>query len=258
MKLDWKEPFSYMFQDPGWKGKIFAGGLWLFLFPPLGWPIALGYRKEALLTLIDSRTSLLPPWEGQWIRYLMEGLKAVGVILVYFLPFLFTFWFLAISHVLTLQKHALEVIIFIVATPLLLPICLPFLPPLYWYLFPWIELSLLEMVVLGIIFWGTTFFMPAAFLQVSLNSRFLAAFRVDRVLVFVASNIREYIEAWLISILATAIAFALGPAFFWGIFWSYLVIVYAFNETLFRCVTPEVQTRFRNSYFVSKKLAAGR
>ena len=254
MKLDWKAPFFYVRQDPEWKHKVLVGGLWLLLFPPLGWPLALGYRKEALLALVEGRTPFLPRWKGQTVRYLIEGVKAVGVILVYFIPFLCIFWWLGVDDWSTLQQHAVEAVIFVVAILLLMPICLPLLPPVYWYLFPWIELSSVEMVVVGIVFWGTTFLMPAAFLQVSLAGDFSAAFRVVRVLEFVANNTRAYLEAWSISLLATAAALVLGPAVPWGIFWSYLVIVYTFNEALFRSAKPEVLMRFHNSYFSGKPI----
>lgn len=249
MRLDWRTPFCFMFRDREWLGKILVGGLWLLAFPPLGWPIALGYRKEALAALVEGRTPLLPPWRGQWLAFLGEGLKAAAVILIYFLPFLGGFLWLAIDDRSVIRDHAVELVVFGAAIVLLLPICLPLLPPLYAYLFDWVRLSSLEMVALGALFWGTTFLMPAAFLQVSLRGRFTAAFRVDRVVVFVGRNPASYLEAWAISVVATAAALASTVAAPWAIFWSYLVIVYAFNEALFRSDTPGVRQRFRNSIF---------
>jgi len=150
-----------------------------------------------------------------------------------------------------------ELVAFGVAILLLLPICLPLIPPLYWYLFDWIELSGVEMVVIGLLFWGTTFIMPAAFLQVSLRGRFAAALRVDRVVMFVGRNLPTYLEAWAISVIATAAALASGPAAPWGIFWSYLVIIYAFNEALFRSNTPEVRRRFRTGAWQNPPSTSG-
>lgn len=252
MRLDWKTPFLYFTRDPEWKAKVLIGGLWLLVFPPLGWPIALGYRKEALFALVEGREPFLPPWKGKTLHYLAEGLKAVGVILVYFVPFIFLFWFLAVREWSTLTEHILEFIIFLAAVVLLVPLCLPLLPPLYWYLFPWIEHSPVEIVGLATVFWATTFLMPSAFLQVSLAAKFSAAFRVARVVSFVVCHPREYLEAWAVSLAATALACVLGPAAPWGIFCSYLVIVYAFNEALFLSATPEVQWRFRDSCFTRK------
>ncbi len=132
------------------------------------------------------------------------GLKAAGIILIYFVPFLLGFWSIAIDDWSGVRDHAVELVAFGVAILLLLPICLPLIPPLYWYLFDWIELSGVEMVVIGLLFWGTTFVMPAAFLQVSLRGRFAAALRVDRVVMFVGRNLHTYLEAWAISVIATA------------------------------------------------------
>src|SRR6266852_2978687 len=97
MRLHWKAALCFMLQDPEWKTKIFVGGLWLLAFPPLGWPIALGYRKETLCGLVEGRTPLLPPWRGQWPIFLREGLKAGGIILIYFVPFLLGFLSMAID-----------------------------------------------------------------------------------------------------------------------------------------------------------------
>ncbi|OLC68926.1 MAG: hypothetical protein AUH69_00445 [Actinobacteria bacterium 13_1_40CM_4_65_12] len=257
MRLHWKAALCFMLQDPEWKTKIFVGGLWLLAFPPLGWPIALGYRKETLCGLVEGRTPLLPPWRGQWPIFLREGLKAGGIILIYFVPFLLGFLSMAIDDWSGVRDHAVELVAFGVAILLLLPICLPLIPPLYWYLFDWIELSGVEMVVIGLLFWGTTFIMPAAFLQVSLRGRFAAALRVDRVVMFVGRNLPTYLEAWAISVIATAAALASGPAAPWGIFWSYLVIIYAFNEALFRSNTPEVRRRFRTGAWQNPPSTSG-
>jgi len=257
MRLHWRAAFGFMLRDPEWRRKVFVGGLWLLAFPPLGWPIALGYRKETLLGLVEGRTPLLPPWRGQWPNFLREGLKAAGVILIYFVPFLLAFVWMAIDDWSAVRDHVVELVVFGVAILLLLPICLPLVPPLYWYLFDWIELSGVEMVLVGLLFWGTTFVMPAAFLQVSLRGRFAAAFRIDRVAMFVGRNLATYLEAWAISVTATAAALASGPAAPWGIFWSYLVIVYAFNEALFLSNTLEVRRRFSTDVFPSRHPTGG-
>ena len=256
MTLDWKAAFSFFVRDPSWKRKIFLGGLWILLLPPLGWPIALGHRKEMIFALVEGRAPVLPVWSGQLTRFATEGAKAIGVILVYFLPFLVTFWLLSIDEWELLRMHGLEFAVFAAAIVLLLPIFLPLLPPLYWYLFDWVDLSPIETVLVGAMFWGTTFLMPAVFLQVSLFGRFSAAFRVRAVLSFVRRNTRHYVEAWIISVLATGTAAALGPAAPWGIFWSYLVIVYTFNEALYRSGTLEVERRFKRSCFALEADAA--
>ena len=245
--LAWRRAFSFMFRDSRWPRKLLIGGLAILLFPPIGWPMALGYRKEVAFRLIGGEEPALPEWKGSWGRFVRDGFCATGIILVYYLPFLCLFWFLALDDVAVVRRHVLEIVCFLFAIPLLIPVSLPLLPPLYWYLFPWVHLTLPEMFVIGAVFWGTAFFMPAAFLQVSLTGRFLPAFRVARIVRFVLETPRAYLEAWVLSLLATALAFLVGPLAPWGIFWSYLVIVHAFNDALIHWRAPEVAERFRRS-----------
>lgn len=109
------------------------------------------------------RRPRLPPWKG-----------------------LALFGLAAFHDLATLGAHVHELALFGVGVILLLPVCLPLLPPLYWYLFDWIDLSWSERLAVGVA---------------------------------------------------------------WGIFWSYLVIVYTFNEALSGGTGPEVRRRFSNSFF---------
>jgi len=242
-QLRWLEAFRFMTAEPGWRRKILVGGL-LLLFPPLGWPMALGYRKDVAFRLIAGMRPVMPEWRGRRLNFAKDGCAAVGVILVWFLPFLMVFWYLALDDLSAAAAHGPEILMFFVLLPLLVPIFLPLLPPLYFHLFPWIALSAGEQLVIGFVFWGTTFLMPAAFLQVSLHGRFRAAFRVREVFRLVRRILRPYLEAWALSIAATVLALGSGPLAPWGIFWSYLVIVHAFNAALSRWDVPAVRSRF--------------
>src|SRR5262245_11857505 len=121
-----------MFQDVRWRRKLLIGGLALLLFPPVGWPIALGYRKEVAFRLIGGEQSVLPEWKGSWGRFVRDGFTAAGVILVYYLPFIGLFWLLALDDLAVAGQHVPEISFFLIAVPLLIPIGLPLLPPLYW------------------------------------------------------------------------------------------------------------------------------
>ena len=101
--------------------------------------------------------------------------------------------------------------------------------------------------MLGLVFLATAFVLPAAFLQVSLRGRYRDACRLGRALGFIARHPRLYLEAWSLSLAATALALASGPLAPWGIFWSYLAIVHAFNEALARSGEPGVREVFRDS-----------
>jgi len=250
--LRWRDAFGFMTEEPGWLRKILIGGI-LLLFPPLGWPVALGYRKEVAFRLIAGRRPLMPEWRRLWPAFAKDGCAAVGVILVYFLPFLLVFWTLALDDAANAAAHATEILLFFAALPLLVPVFLPLLPSMYFYLFPWIRMSVTEQFVVGFVFWGTTFLMPAAFLQVSLHGRFRAAFRFGDVFRLVRGIARPYLEAWALSIAATALALLSGPLAPWGIFWSYLVIVHAFNAALACWDVPAVRGRFGTESLIQSR-----
>ena len=181
MRLDWKAAFAYPFRDPDWKPKLFVGGLLMLLCPPVGWTMALGYRRAVGIRL---RAGMTPP-----------------------LP----------------------------------------LPPLYSYLFPWVNLTPLEIAVLVIVFVATAFVLPAAFVQVSVTGRYRSAFRVPHVARFITGHPIVYGEAWLLSLTASAIGVAMGPLAPWGLFWSYIVILHAFMEAFLRSGREDVIAAFRAS-----------
>jgi hypothetical protein len=66
MRLDWKAAFAYPFRDPDWKPQLFVGGLLMLLCPPVGWTMALGYRRAVGIRLRAGMTPPLPEWSGSW------------------------------------------------------------------------------------------------------------------------------------------------------------------------------------------------
>jgi hypothetical protein len=246
LKLSWRKAFLFATECDGWMGKCFMGGLWILLFPPLGWLMALGYRKEIAFRLIENRLPFLPDWSN-WPRYLLDGIKAAGVIMVYFTPFLLAFWSFGTGSLSAVAAH----IGMISVSSLLIPLCVPvFLPgvPLFFALFaPWIHFELWQLAVLALLFGSALFLMPSAFGQVSLRGTFLAAFRVDRAAAAIAQNVQAYLEAWCIALIITALSFALPIIYPWGIFWSYLAGSFAFNNALALSTEKECRERFRDA-----------
>ena len=249
VKLNWTDAFTFVTTGTAWLRKLFLGGLFILLLPPLGWPLALGYRKEVAARLVSGRQPLLPSWQRSWRPIVAAGWRSAGVILAYFTPFLLMYWLLGLESPAAAQAHVWIILSFLLAVVLLPPVSLPLLPPLYALRFSWITFSPAETALLALLFAGTVFLMPAAFLEVSLTGRFRTAFRLLHMLRFITARPRYYLEAWFMSLLATFLALLTGPLAPWGIFWSYQVIVYAFNNALFYWPQPDVQERFRHSRF---------
>ena len=247
MRLDWKAAFAYSFRDPDWKPKLFIGGLLMLLCPPVGWTMALGYRRAVGIRLRAGMTPPLPEWSGSWWSHYKGGVGAVSVILGYYVPFMLLYASLAFEPSLVGARQLLAIGAFFALIALFPPLVLPVLPPLYSYLFPWVNLTAPEMAVLVIVFVATAFVLPAAFVQVSVTGRYRSAFRVPHVARFIADHPVVYGEAWLLSLTASAIGVAMGPLAPWGLFWSYIVILHAFMEAFLRSGREDVIAAFRAS-----------
>ncbi len=252
LKLNWKESFGYIFREEGWRRNIGYAGLVLLLLPALGWYLAMGYRKQVAFHLVTGTSPLLPDFLGTWRENLRSGLQATGVIFLYLIPFFLLYWILGGTSARAFLKNLHMVAGFFLTLFLLPPILIPGLPVLAEYSLEWVHLTATEWGVLGVVFAGTVFCMPAVFLQVSLTGRFTGAFAFRNVLSFLYKNWKEYVEAWLMSLIATVISVVSLPFFFWTVIWSYMVIVHAFNQVLFQSNLPGVEERFSNSYFCRK------
>jgi hypothetical protein len=209
--------------------------------------MALGYRREVALRLVDGVFPVLPAWRGLRLATLGHGAKALGVILAYFTPFLTLYWVLALDSVGGAAERWGEIGLFFLILPCLVPLTMPGLLLVYPQWYPWMSFSASDVVVLATVFAATTFLLPGAFLQVSLYRQFRLALRIDRVIGLIASAPGAYLEAWAISLTATVAALLGGPLLPWSISWSYLVIAFAFNNALALSTHPEVTERFAGS-----------
>jgi hypothetical protein len=247
MRLRWSAALGFPFQDPGWKRKLFIGGLLMLLCPPVGWTMALGYRRAVGIRLRAGMTPPLPEWSGCWWSHYKGGIGAVSVILGYYVPFMLLYASLAFEPSLVGLRQLLAIVAFFGLIALFPPLFLPVLPPLYSYLFPWVNLTTPEIAVLVIVFVVTAFALPAAFVQVSVTGRYRSAFRVPHVARFITGHPIVYGEAWLLSLTASAIGVAMGPLAPWGLFWSYIVILHAFTEAFVRSGREDVIAAFSAS-----------
>ncbi|HEY3566753.1 MAG TPA: DUF4013 domain-containing protein [Thermoanaerobaculia bacterium] len=244
MRLSWRSALTFMTRETGWRRKLLLGGLFFLPFPPLGWLLALGYRSLTGVRLVQGLSPVLPGWEGNLAETLGRGVRAAGIILAYFTPFLLLYWLLGTGFRLASVPPGAAAAF--LAVIIVFPPVMPVLAVAYPLRFPWLRFSAPEIAVLAAVFLLTFFVLPAAFVQVGLEGRWAGAFHPRSYLRYVARNLRTYCEAWALSLAVSAFAVCLGPLSPWGLFWSYLVILYTFNESLTQWDTPEVHRRFES------------
>jgi hypothetical protein len=245
--LNWRGALTFMTADPRWKWKLFLGGALFFPLFPLGWVLALGFRSLTGPRLVEGHSPVLPDWSENMAIIFVRGMKAIGVILAHFSPFLLLFWMLGVSDISDLIQHWKLIVFFFVAIAVFPPLFLPLLPLAYAHRLPWLTFSVPEEIVLSILFLGAVLILPASFVQVGLYGSYSAAFRARSAWRFAIINRRNYLEAWVASLAVSAAAVLMGPFMPWGLFWSYLVILHLFLEALQLSDTPEVRSRFRQS-----------
>lgn len=245
MRLNWRKAFLFPIEHATARQALLVGGIWLALLPPVGWLLALGFRKHVAFRFVDNPENVLPTWKGNIKHFLLDGMRAAGIIWVFYIPFMTIFWFTGLRSFNDLNAHLAQVILFFLATPLFVPISLPLVPLLYCHSYSWIEISSSELLTLTVLFFCTAFFMPAAFMQISVHRKFISAFNVPQMVKLVIEDFHLYLEAWLLSLSATVIALLSGPLAPWGIFWSYLTIVFAFNNALALSSNKNIRQRLQ-------------
>ena len=247
MRLRVKPALTFMTRDPHWKRKLLIGGLLFFPLPPLGWIMALGFRSLTGPRLVEGRVPVLPEWKGNWLLILKRGIIAVFVILSHFSPFLVGYWLFGLEAPADVSLYWIEILWFVGAIAVFPPLFLTTLPVAYAIGFSWLSFSVPEITVLTLLFLGAFFILPASFVQVGMYGNYGSAFRALSAWRFALHNWRLYLEAWLISLIVSGIAVALGPFMPWGLFWSYLVILHVFMNALVNSTTVGVRERFAQS-----------
>jgi hypothetical protein len=247
MQLDWRSALTFMTRDPGWKRKLLIGGALFFPFPPLGWIMALGFRSLTGPRLVEGMMPVLPAWRGNLLLILRRGVIAVCVIIAHFSPFLILYWAFGLQSARDAAAHWREMAVFAAAIAAFPPLFLTTLPVVYAWQFSWLTFSMGEVAILGLLFVGAFFILPASFVQVGMYGNYAAAFRARSAWRFVLRNPRLYSEAWFISLVVSALAVFMGPFMPWGLFWSYLVILYVFLDALAHSRTDAVRERFSRS-----------
>ncbi len=223
---------AFVVKDPDWRQKIFFGGLLLLLVHPIGWPVALGYRKTLISNLTSGTDPLLPTWKGNIFYFFIEGLKAMGVIFGYLSPLYLVLIYLLITNGVLPNISWLYVIFFFLACTIVSTLSFPAVLVYMTffsteYRIPWmISLAMFLLFVLII------FFIPACFLQVSKSGRYRSAFNIPAAYSTLRLHFYPYCRAWYHSAIMSLVGHFALPFAPWGIFWCYLSIIFEFNSIL--------------------------
>jgi hypothetical protein len=219
----------FMVADPHWRTKVRHGGNLLLFIPPLGWPMALGYRKELVGALRSGREPLLPEWEGRHRRLYIEGLKAMGVIFGYLSPLYLLFLGVLLSQRLFPTIEWLYGVIFFLCFPIFSTLSFPIAVAFSTFYWPSGALSPVAACLFMLAFVLIIFFIPAAFLEVSKSGAYRSAFNIRSAYGTIRDNFRGYCTAWYRSSLMSIIGHFAVPFSPWGVVWCYLGIIYEFN-----------------------------
>ena len=230
--IDWRSALRYVRADPSWRTRVAIGGLFMLILPPVGWLLALGYRSLVGNRIVDRSSPILPPWRGNLPLIFRRGAASSAVILAYLAPFFLGYWLLGVRSTGVFIHQWREVTTFATAIVVFPPLAIPTLPVVYALWYDWLQFSVLEISLLLVVFFGTIFLLPAAFLQVPRHRRFSAAFNVGEAAHLIACAPRLYVEAWIGSLGVSAVAVVILPLAPWLLFWSYLVISHLFLQVL--------------------------
>ncbi len=212
-EFDFGRPFSYVFDDPRWPQKVGLGGLfYLASFFIIGWFFLLGYAAQTARNVIAGAARPLPEWDDL-SGFFSEGARLIGVILIWTAPVVVIALGVAIPAIaLDAVQHRIPAPADFVA--LMMMACFGCLLVPLWL--AWLLL------------------VPVSLLFAIVERRFAAAFELGRIVRFIRANLREYLFAILIHIIARLIG-GLGfgvlciGIIFTG-FWALLIITHAFAQ----------------------------
>ncbi|HEX8152298.1 MAG TPA: DUF4013 domain-containing protein [Thermoanaerobaculia bacterium] len=210
--FDFGKPFTFVFEDPNWMGKILIGGLfYIAAFFIIGIFFILGYCAQLTRNVVAGMPRPLPDWDKLG-DYFGEGLRLFGALLLYALPMLILAGlFVVPALIVENQNFTNDTGREILGTAAGCVWCL--------------------MVPLAI---GMTLWLPAAGLRVVMTGRFGAAFEFGAIWALIKNNIGNYLLAVVVGIIARflggfgVILFCIGVVFTG--FWAFLVQTHALAQ----------------------------
>lgn len=218
-QFDFGKPFTYVFEDPRWLQKILIGGLfYLAGFLLIGWFFILGYVARTARNVIAGAQTPLPEWDDLG-DFFNEGLRLVGVMLVYLIPYL------ALVSAIVIPAGILSSFDNEGAQALGggLSGCFACLL---------IPLSLVVIV-----------FAPASLLFAVVEQRFSAAFEFGRMWAFIKDNAGNYLLAVVVYMIARflgsfGVALLCIGVIFTG-FWSFLITAHGLAQVYRLSLNPK-------------------
>jgi len=209
--------------EPDWSRAEKRLGWWILLCPPVGWLMALGYRKCLVDEWVRRGGGKIPPWPGDK-KILKEGLGALGVMAAFFSPVLTLSWWLGAGG--SQPGSWVDLLKYIFQGLLLVPLTFPLNPLLQslhdseFGLTPTLFAIHLVMAALAV------FLIPTGFMQLGRRGAFGDALRLDRGISILVRHPVRYLLAWWVSLRLTLRAMARGVLAPWGVAWSYAGIIY--------------------------------
>ncbi len=220
-----------------WVYQVLVGGLFLLLCPPLGWMLAMGYRKafgRAYVNNIKFNSNEIfkwPKWENLW-PMLIDGIKVWSVIITYLSPSFIFGWGIILFRSGFGQEQCFALSLFIIACVLILPLGLPVVIFVLYNHYAWFTFSLFETIIISTIFILGVFFVPSGFVLVSLGKDFKHALPFGDGLKFVIRKPFQYCKAWCYALICCFGVLLLGPLAPFGIFWSYQISAKMFIDVV--------------------------
>ena len=211
--FDFAKPFTFVFNDPNWLAKILIGGLFYLAVIVLIGPIfILGYNARLMRNVIAGNPQPLPEWSDLG-EYFSEGLRLLGVVLLYSIPVIVLVCMFVIPAVIAgAVSHN--------NNDALNQLSGGFAGCASCLIFP---LSIL------IALW-----MPAALTMAVVDRRFSAAFEFGRIWTYIRTNLANFLLAFVVYYVARFAAgfgvILLCIGVFFTAFWGMVVATYAYAE----------------------------
>ncbi|MEM5773801.1 MAG: DUF4013 domain-containing protein [Anaerolineaceae bacterium] len=189
-KGELEDVFSYPISDSKSKNKLFILSLITlasFFIPLAPWFILYGYMLQIERDLVQTGRLELPEWTN-WGRFLVDGAKATGIVLLYNLPLILLilvgFVVVFIPGFLLAGGESLEIVDSSPWAVILAGIVT---------LGGFVGFSLMMIIAIGL-----NFILPAAVTHFAVQGQFKAAFRMHEVLAIVRRNFYDYLIAYVI------------------------------------------------------------